>query len=174
MPLDNLFIPSLAHKSNGKLMFCLCRTCSIGENIQRKTCNHDDHKRVWIDVYTLIDIEHAIKIGYEILEYKEIWHYHRGGEKVFKDLILNIVRRNIECSGFSLNCDLQQLKEEYVEELEEKCGIVTNIREIKKDCAGRHSNKIMANSVWGKWAQNPSSQSEIITCDTIRSYHDSL
>ena len=155
-------------------MFCLCRTRSTSKNIQRRTCNHDDHQRAWIDVYTLIDIERAIKTGYKILEYKEIRRYHSGSEKVFKDFILNIVRRKIECLGFLLNCDSQQLKEEYVKELEEKCGIVTNIREIKKDPAGRYLNKIMANSVWGKWAQNPSLQSEIITCDTSRFYHNSL
>ena len=32
--------------------------------------------------------------------------------------------------------------------------------------------KIMANSVWGKWAQNPSSQNELIICSTITEYHD--
>ena len=34
--------------------------------------------------------------------------------------------------------------------------------DIKKDPAGRYLNKIMANSVWGKWAQNPSSQSSLL------------
>ena len=32
----------------------------------------------------------------------------------------------------------------------------------------------MANSVWGKWAQNPSSQYEIRMCSTIVEYHKRL
>ena len=35
-------------------------------------------------------------------------------------------------------------------------------------------NKIMTNSVWGKWTQNPSSQQELRTCNTIREYHECL
>ena len=39
-------------------------------------------------------------MGYRILEYKEIWHYPGGGGKIFKEFILNIVKRKIEYSGF--------------------------------------------------------------------------
>ena len=35
-------------------------------------------------------------------------------------------------------------------------------------------NKIMANSVWGKWTQNPSGQQEIITCSMKGEYHECL
>ena len=35
-------------------------------------------------------------------------------------------------------------------------------------------NRIMANSVWGKWTQNPSGQQEIKTCSTIHEYHECL
>ena len=46
--------------------------------------------------------------------------------------------------------------------------------DIKKDPAGRYLNKIMANSVWEKWAQNPTAQSGLSTCGTIREYHEKL
>ena len=32
----------------------------------------------------------------------------------------------------------------------------------------------MANSVSGKWAQNPAGQSSLKTCSTLKQYHDSL
>ena len=78
LPPDKLFIPCLLHKMNGKLLFCLCRTCACGDNIQRKACDHNDMERSWIDVYTSTDIERAQKNGYKILEYKEIWHCKQG------------------------------------------------------------------------------------------------
>ena len=46
--------------------------------------------------------------------------------------------------------------------------------DIRFDPVGWYLNKIMANSVWGKWTQNPSGQQEIKTCSTLREYHDCL
>ena len=115
LPPDKLFIPCLVHKMNGKLLFCLCQTCACGDNIQRKACDHDDMERSWIDVYTSTDIERAQKNGYKILEYKEIWHYKQGGGKIFCDLILNIVKRKIECSGFPVDCNTPEAKQKYVD-----------------------------------------------------------
>ena len=48
------------------------------------------------------------------------------------------------------------------------------VNNVKKDPAGRYLNKIMANSVWGKWAQNPVGQSSVSICGTTREYHDKL
>ena len=56
----------------------------------------------------------------------------------------------------------------------EKSMITTSVENIKNDPAGRYLNKIMANSVWGKWTQNPSGQQEVKTCSTIREYHKCL
>ena len=45
---------------------------------------------------------------------------------------------------------------------------------MKKDPAGRYLNKIMANLVWRKWAQNSAGQSSMHLCGTIKDYHDKL
>ena len=65
---DNLFIPCLTHKMDGKLLFCLCQTCTSNGLIQRSSCTHNDMERWWIDIYTSIDIERMLSIGYVILE----------------------------------------------------------------------------------------------------------
>ena len=159
---------------DGKLLFCLCRTCASSGKIQRMACRHNDMERSWIDVYTSIDIERALSIGYEIMEYKEIWHYHGGGSKIFGDFILNVIRRKIECSGFPPHCTSDELKRDYVKRLKDQCSIELKPDDIKKDPAGRYLNKIMANSVRGKWAQNPSTQCSLNTCRTLKEYHDKL
>ena len=175
LPPDELFVPCLGYKAGGKLLFGLCRTCLESNDIQRKPCNHSDKERGWIDVYTSIDMETALKCGYKVVRYMEVWHYHSGGELLFKDFILNIVRRKVECSGFPQHCDTKEGKEAYLSDLRTKCGIpMDGVETIKKDPAGRYLNKIMANSVWGKWAQNPSSQYEIKMCNTIMEYHECL
>ena len=128
----------------------------------------------WIDVYSSIDIKRALEMGYKIMEFIEIWHYHNGGGKLFKEFILNIVRRKLECSGFTIGCDSEELKQEYVNSLREQCRIDIRASDIKKHPPGRYFNKIMANSVGEKWAQNPTAQSGLSTCGTIREYHEKL
>ena len=39
---NNLFVPCLAHKMEGKLMFCLCRACSTRGYVQRSSCTHNE------------------------------------------------------------------------------------------------------------------------------------
>ena len=67
LPPDDLFVPCLAHKLN-KLFFCLCRSCANVGSIQHKPCSDSVEQRAWIDVYTSIDIERALLVGYQILE----------------------------------------------------------------------------------------------------------
>ena len=127
-----------------------------------------------MDVYTSIDIEWALEMGYKIMEFIEIWHYHNGGGKIFKEFMLNILRRKLECSGFPISCDSEESKQEYMNSLKEQCRIDKHASDIKKDPAGRYLNKIMANSVWGKWMQNPMAQSGLSTCGMIREYYEKL
>ena len=57
-------IPYLPHKCDGKLMFLLCKKCSSRNNVQRLPCKHNDHERSWIDTYTSIDMQGALRLGY--------------------------------------------------------------------------------------------------------------
>ena len=66
---------------------------------------------------------------------------------------MNNVKRKIECSGFPPSCNSDQSKGHYVQNLKKQCSIDLCVDDIRKDPAGCYLNKIMANSVWGKWAQ---------------------
>ena len=55
-----------------------------------------------------------------------------------------------------------------------KSFVATTIDKVKSNPASRYLNKTMANSVWGKWTQNPAGQQEIKTCSTICEYHNCL
>ena len=78
----------LGSQNGWEIVILLCRTCASNGLIQRSSCTHNDTERSWIDVYTSIDIERALSIGYAILEYSKIWHYTKGGGKIFRDFIL--------------------------------------------------------------------------------------
>ena len=87
---------------------------------------------------------------------------------------MNVVKRKIECSGFPLHCTSDELKRDYVKRLKDQCSIELKADDIKKDPAGQYLNKIMANSVWGKWAKNPSSQYSLNMCGMLKEHHDKL
>ena len=142
-----LMIPYLPHKCDGKLIFLLCKKCSSRNNVQRLPCKHNNRERSWIDTYTSIDMQGALRLGYKVVEYIEVWHYREGGGNMFEEFILNIVRRKIECSGFPRWCTTHELKQQYVDGLFEKSSIRMNVESIRNDPAGRYLNKIMANSI---------------------------
>ena len=139
-----------------------------------KIVSHKALQRSWVDSYTSIDIQGALNIGYQVVEYFELWHYPKGGSKFFREFILNIVHRKIECSEFPPTCVKDREKQSYMESLLKQSRISTKIDAIKYDPAGHYLNKIMANSVWDKWTQNPSGQQEIVMCSTTREHHDCL
>ena len=112
-----LMVPYLPHKIDGKLMFFMCRECSLRGAIQHRPCTHTELERSLVDTYTSIDMYTAIRLGYDVVEYFELWHYPQGGSKFFKEFILNIVRRKIDCSGFPPMCCTREEKQHYVEEL---------------------------------------------------------
>ena len=112
---DNLMVPCLVHKMDGKLMFLLCKACAVCGKIQRMSCCHDEKERSWVDTYKSIDMKRALSVAYKVIRYFEIWHYPKGrGKKFFKDFILNIVKRKVECFGFPLSCITKDQCEDYV------------------------------------------------------------
>ena len=120
---DNLMVSCLAHKVDGKLMFLLCKACAMCGKIQRTSCCHDEKEQSWVDTYTSIDMKRALLVGYKVVRYFEIWHYAMVGKKFFKDFILNIVKRKVECSRFLLSCVTKDPHKDYLKQLREQSGI---------------------------------------------------
>ena len=83
-----------------------------------------------------IDIHGALQVGYKVIEYFELWHYPKGGSKFFRDFILNIVRRKIQCSGFPPTCSINEDRQRYIDELSMKSFVNTLVDCIKSDLAG--------------------------------------
>ena len=59
------------------------------------------------------------------------------------------------------SCKSVEEKQNYVMESFSKSFVNTIMDKIKSDPAGRYLNKIMANSVWGKWTQNPAENQDL-------------
>ena len=80
MPPRGLYIPVLPVKINGKLVFTLCHTCALENNSE--VCQHNDFDRCISGTWIILEIQEAIKYGYQVVVIEEIWHY----EKTTNDL----------------------------------------------------------------------------------------
>jgi hypothetical protein len=65
LPPRGLYIPLLPYRSNGKLMFPLCRTCA--EEQQQTCCEHDDEERAITGTYVTLEVEAAEAEGYKVI-----------------------------------------------------------------------------------------------------------
>ena len=75
LPPTDLFHPVLPSKINGKLMFPLCRTCAGDYNQQ--TCQHSDEERMLHGTWVSIELNEAIRKGYEVSSIESVWHFPR-------------------------------------------------------------------------------------------------
>jgi hypothetical protein len=58
-PPRKMYIPLLPYRSNGKLLFPLCRTCA--ENQQTTECVHSSEERALTGTYVTLEIDAAIR-----------------------------------------------------------------------------------------------------------------
>ena len=166
----NLYIPVLPNRYNGKLVFSLCEKCAI-EQYQEK-CICSDEERAMEGTWVSLEIDEAIKRGYKIIKYYEIWHWDNteqydsstktGG--IFTSYINAALKEKQEASGFPANCTTDDDKIKYIQDYFEKEGILLVSENIKKNNGKRNVAKLKANSQWGFLAMNTNkSQIKFIT-----------
>ena len=75
LPPRDLFIPVLPHRSGGKLMFPLCRTCAETES--KELCHHEDPTlRQLTGTWYAPELQLAIlEKGYRLLAVHEVYQY---------------------------------------------------------------------------------------------------
>ena len=67
MPPANLLYPTLPCRIRGKCMFVLCHKCGL-ENAREKCAHSDPKDRALLSVWTSVDLEVALKCGYQLLQ----------------------------------------------------------------------------------------------------------
>ena len=75
LPPHSLLLPILLIKIN-KLMFPLCRTCTMNESQQ--SCKCSDKDRVLINTWCTSEINLAINMGYILIEIYEVLNWSKN------------------------------------------------------------------------------------------------
>ena len=70
LPPRGLFHPVLPYRTQGKLMFALCKTCA--DTCNQTPCTHTDHERAIQGTWCSVELVKALEKGYRILQMHEV------------------------------------------------------------------------------------------------------
>lgn len=160
LPPASLYHPVLPYRTRGKLTFPLCRTCV--ESGARVACIHTDPEdRAITGTWVSIELEKACELGYVVLERYEAWHFphtsqyspetRSGG--IWASFIDRWVGLKQQASGYPQDACTDAQKQAYLDAYEQHEGIRLDPAKIEKNDGLRSLAKLMANSHWGKSAQ---------------------
>jgi hypothetical protein len=150
LPPQDLYIPVLPVRSNGRLLFPLCGKCAANRS---EKCNHNEDQRALIGSWCTEEVKVAIKHNYKIIEIYEVWHFENKSNLLFKEYIDTFLKGKQTASGFPEGCDTEVEKLKYIQDYFENEGIRLDINEIFYSSGWRAINKLLLNSLWGKLAQ---------------------
>ena len=161
LPPHELYHPVLTYRCHGKLMFPLCRTCAetqvelpLGERTPQ--CAHSDDERALIGTWCTPEIMEANRQGYAILQLYEVWHFPNTSNLLFKHYVDTFLKLKQEASGWPVEVGNDPEKQhEYVVNYLLHEGIQLEPDKIEKNPGKRSTAKMMLNSFWGKFGEQP-------------------
>ncbi|XP_052806406.1 uncharacterized protein LOC128235642 [Mya arenaria] len=179
LPPRKLFHPILPSKTNGKLLFHLCKTCA--DTQQQMSCTHTDKERAFVGTWVIDEAKKAISLGYRVLKLYEVWHFDNisrydpltktGG--LFTEYVNTFLKIKQEASGWPDWCKTETDRRAYIDLYEQKEGIRLEYHKIKKNPGLRALAKLMLNAFWGKFGQRSNMQ-QVDIVDDPQTYFDKL
>ncbi len=126
LPPKSLFHPVLPSKTNGKLLFRLCKMCA--ENQQQTPCTHTENERAFVGTWVTDEVKKAVQMGYKVLTLYEVWQFDHisqydpdtmtGG--LFTEYVNTFLKLKQEASGWPDWCQTEDDKQTYVDLYEQK------------------------------------------------------
>ena len=159
-PPRGLLHSVLPQRCNGKLMFPLCRTCAEQEN-KTTPCHHNDDERSILGCWVSIELVKAIEKGYVVARIDEVWHFPQSSDTLFADYVKTFLQYKQEASGYPEHAVSDVDKRAYIDDYFEKENIRLNPDKIAVNQARRSINKLLLNSLWGRFSMRenlPSSE----------------
>jgi hypothetical protein len=148
LPPRGLFHPVLPYRTQGKLMFPLCKTCA--DTCSLTTCTHTEEERAIQGTWTSVELQKAIEKGYRVLRVHEVWHFQQQSSELFKDYVDTFLKIKQESSGYPSECVTDEQRREYIQQYFEHEGINLDPDKIERNSGLRALAKLMLNSFWGK------------------------
>ncbi|XP_055336280.1 uncharacterized protein LOC129586839 [Paramacrobiotus metropolitanus] len=148
VPPADLYLPVLPYRSNGKLVFPLCRTCA--ETQQNAPCGHTENERALSGTWCTPEIHAAIDRGYVVTKVFEVWHFDQTEERLFAEYIDRFLKIKTEASGWPTDVVTDQQKDQYLRDFHEHEGIELDRDKMESNPGMRALAKLCLNSFWGR------------------------
>ena len=171
LPPRDLFHPVLPVRINKKLMFPLCKTCA--EQCVQTPCTHTDEERAITGTWVTLEVEKAVEMNYIILESYVAWHFpkttqynsttQQGG--LWASYINLWLQQKQQADGYPSWCHTEQDKQKYISDYYKHEGIHLDPQHIERNEGLRSLCKLMLNSHWGKFGQNPQKKKIVYISD---------
>ena len=149
LPPRGLLHPVLPYRTEGKLMFPLCKTCV--DTLNQNPCTHTDEERAILGTWCHVELMKAIEKGYEVLEIHEVWHWEETADELFKDYVNMYLKIKQEASGYPKHSVTNEQKQQYIDDYYEHEGIRLDPNKIEYNPGLRFLAKLALNSLWGMY-----------------------
>ncbi len=157
LPPKKLLHPVLPFRCHGKLTFPPCKTCI--EQQSKRTCRHTVEKRSFWGSWVTLELDEALKQGYQVLEISEVWDYKnhvkydgKSAESgLFTRYINSFLKLKVEASGWPSWVKSEEDREKFMSEYEEREGIRLDEANMEMNKTLRQVAKLCLNSFWGKF-----------------------
>ncbi|XP_046373244.1 uncharacterized protein LOC124146819 [Haliotis rufescens] len=179
LPPGDLYHPVLPYRTNDKLYFPLCRTCA-DTGYSAGPCPHDDDQRSWTSTYATVELHHAVReCGYRVLKIYDAWHFdsfeqydpHTAQGGLFTGYVDAFFKMKQESSGYPVHCDTEQKKQQYVQEVFRKEGVMLDASQIAPNPGKRAISKSLLNNLWGKLSQRNNMDANVFVSDLPQFYN---
>lgn len=160
LPPSRLFHPVLPVRSGRKLTFPLCDHCVSEEQAKPMLdrcyiCHHTDGQRALRGTWCTPEIEKALQVGYTLLRIHEVWHFPPDQQQsgLFANYVDTWLKIKQEASGWPRWCDMEEKKDQFLNQYEDHEGIRLDRAQIAKNPGRKATAKLMLNSFWGKFGE---------------------
>ncbi|CAB4007002.1 Hypothetical predicted protein [Paramuricea clavata] len=115
LPPRGLFHPILPCRTQGKLMFPLCKSCA--DACDQTPYTHSDHERAIQGTWCSVELEKAQEKDYQILQVHEVWDFPESSDGLHVQKYVNtFLKIKQESSGYPKNCTTEEQRQQYVDE----------------------------------------------------------
>ncbi|XP_054718605.1 uncharacterized protein LOC129233999 [Uloborus diversus] len=143
-----LYLPVLPFRTQGKLMFPLCKTCA--ETLQQSPCTHTEDERALVGTWVTEEVKLAVRKGYRVTHIYEVYDFKKKSDSLFRSYIDLFLKIKQESSGWPAECVTDADKENYISQYRQREGISLDAASIEKNPGRRQVAKLALNSFWGR------------------------
>lgn len=153
--------PVLPARFDNRLLFPLCRTCSMENKIGKYdpdySCPHDDEDRAFTVTTTHEELSLALENGYTVTRINRVYQFRKYDDNLFKGYVRQFMQLKIQASGWPEDCkcdndnvpaEINEKRMRFLDICREKYGINLDSAKMKTNPGIRYISKLCLNSLW--------------------------